>query len=168
MDNEHITLRVVSRYFYWFVTIFAKKYRYFSPKFGGEKKLSKSVSGYFKTKKTDCHYARGPGGGQDLNGTALFLRFPPVCLQKFDFLRISYSWPTCHKMNKRCPEYINSKLRLIWVIPGPGPIFFTNTQMHFCSIRFDCLQLPWAQPLIVEPCQGNHKLIIALQGRTIK
>ena len=34
----HITLKFVGRYFYWFVTIFAKKYGYFSIKIGGRKK----------------------------------------------------------------------------------------------------------------------------------
>ena len=43
--------KFVVRYFYWFVTIFSKKYDYFSPKIGVEKKLQKSVSGYLKTIK---------------------------------------------------------------------------------------------------------------------
>ena len=44
MDIAHITLKIVGRYFYWFV----------SPKIGGRKKLSKSVSGLNgnATKKT--------------------------------------------------------------------------------------------------------------------
>ena len=44
MDNGHITLKFVGMYFYLVVTIFSKK-------LWGEKKLSKSVFGYFKTKK---------------------------------------------------------------------------------------------------------------------
>ena len=32
--DGHTTLKVVGRYLYWFVTIFAKKYGYFSPKIG--------------------------------------------------------------------------------------------------------------------------------------
>ena len=47
----HIMLKFVGKHFYLVVTIFSKKYGYFSPKFVGGKKLSKSVFGYFKTKK---------------------------------------------------------------------------------------------------------------------
>ena len=34
----YITLKLVGRYFYWLVTIFAEKYGSFSPKIGGRKK----------------------------------------------------------------------------------------------------------------------------------
>ena len=47
----HITLKSVRRYFIWVVTIFSKKEGYFGPKTGGQKKMSKSVSGYFMKKK---------------------------------------------------------------------------------------------------------------------
>ena len=44
MDG-HITLKFINMYFYWFVTIFAKKNpAILVQKFGGEKKLLKSVS----------------------------------------------------------------------------------------------------------------------------
>ena len=47
----NITLKFAVRYFYLLVTILSKKKGYFSPKLWGEKKLSKSAFGYFKTKK---------------------------------------------------------------------------------------------------------------------
>ena len=52
-----ITLKFVGRYFYLYFTIFSKKWGYFRPKFWSEK-LSKFVSGYFKTIKL------GVGGGR--------------------------------------------------------------------------------------------------------
>ena len=52
MENRHVTLKFVSRYFYWFVTIFAKKNTALvDQKLGGIKILSKSVSVYSNIKK---------------------------------------------------------------------------------------------------------------------
>ena len=49
-----------------FLEIFALKYGSFSPKVDGNVILSKSVSGYFRTKKKHflyCHEAEARGGG---------------------------------------------------------------------------------------------------------
>ena len=50
MDG-HITLKFVGRYFYLVVTIFPKNRAILVQKLWGEKKLSKSIFGYFKPKK---------------------------------------------------------------------------------------------------------------------
>ena len=46
--------------------------------------MSKSVSGYFKTKKSECHSGRGGGGGEGLIATAIkkktFFAASPKCL----------------------------------------------------------------------------------------
>ena len=47
----HIILKCVGRYFYLVVTIFPRNRAILVQKLWGEKKLSKSVFGYFKTKK---------------------------------------------------------------------------------------------------------------------
>ena len=47
----HITLKFVGRYFYLVVKIFSKNRAILVQKLWGEKKLSKSVFGYFMTKK---------------------------------------------------------------------------------------------------------------------
>ena len=46
-----MTSNFVGRYFYWFITTYAKICGSFCPKVGGSKKILKSVSGHFKTKK---------------------------------------------------------------------------------------------------------------------
>ena len=47
----HITLKFIGRYFYWVVTIFSKNRAILVQKLREENELSKSVSGYFMTKK---------------------------------------------------------------------------------------------------------------------
>ena len=59
---RHITLKFVGRYFYFVVTIFSKNRAFLVV---GRKKLSKSVFGYFKTKKMAIKFE---GGGGGLNG----------------------------------------------------------------------------------------------------
>ena len=51
----NITLKFVGRYFYLLVTIFSKK---LVQKLWGEKKISKSVFGYLKTKKKNKLWPR--------------------------------------------------------------------------------------------------------------
>ena len=51
----NVTLNFVGRYFYWFVTIFAKKYGPYSPK------IEKSCQIPHTKKNSDCHWARGGG-----------------------------------------------------------------------------------------------------------
>ena len=66
----------------WFVEIFAKKYGYFSTKIGvGGKKLSKSVSGYFRGPLS----SRRGGGGLD----------GPTTRKKTLFLRLLFCNTTC-------------------------------------------------------------------------
>ena len=50
----NITLKLAGRYFYLLVTIIPKNRAILVQKLGGEKNLSKSVFGYFKTKKKSC------------------------------------------------------------------------------------------------------------------
>ena len=63
----HITLKLVGRYFYLVVTIFSKNRAILVQKLWCEKKLPKSVFGYFKTKKKFKKKFRWPlssrGGG---------------------------------------------------------------------------------------------------------
>jgi len=70
IDTYHV--KDYSRYFtVFFLFFFLQKRGYISPKIG-EKKISKSVSGYFKTKnKKILLPLSSGGGGEGLNGTAI-------------------------------------------------------------------------------------------------
>jgi len=71
--STHITLKITVGIllFFFFYFFFIQKRGYISPKIG-EKKISKSVSGYFKTKnKKILLPLSSGGGGEGLNGTAI-------------------------------------------------------------------------------------------------
>ena len=67
LDNlskyRNITLKFVGRYLYLLVTIFSKNRDILVQKLWGEKKLSKSVFGYFKTKNKVLMAIKLGGGG---------------------------------------------------------------------------------------------------------